>query len=79
VISAAGIADRIRRLELLTLALCREGQLLRAAEDPLLYADRRDYLKAIGQAATALDAARVVLAQALQRLDGAGQSGALTP
>jgi hypothetical protein len=35
VITAAGIADRIRRLEVLTLALLREGQLLRVAEDLL--------------------------------------------
>ncbi len=64
-ITAAGIADRIRRLEALTLALAREGQLLRAAEDPLLYAERRDYLKAIGGAAASLE-------EALQRLDGHG-------
>jgi hypothetical protein len=64
VVTAAGIADRIRRLEALTLALAREGQLLRAAEDPLLFAERRDYLMVIGSAAVALDEARVVLAQA---------------
>ncbi len=54
VITAAGIADRIRRLEALTLALAREGQLLRAAQDPLLYAERRDYLSAIGRATVGL-------------------------
>jgi hypothetical protein len=41
VITAAGITDRIRLLEALTLALLLEKQLLRAAEDPLLYAERR--------------------------------------
>jgi hypothetical protein len=35
-ISAAGIADRIRRLESLTLALSRDGQWLRAGQDPQL-------------------------------------------
>ncbi len=69
-ITAAGIADRIRRLEALTLALAREGQLLRAAQDPLLYAERRDYLKAIGGAAIALDEAGVVLVQAMQWMFG---------
>jgi hypothetical protein len=42
--------------------------LLRASQDPLLYAERRDYLKAIGGATVALDEARVVLAHAQQRL-----------
>jgi hypothetical protein len=65
----AGITARVRRLEALALALARECQLLRAAQDPLLYAERRDYLKAIGQAIVAIDEARVVLAAAMQRLD----------
>jgi hypothetical protein len=69
VITAAGIADRIRRLEALTLALAREGQLLRTAEDPLLYAERRDYRKAIRSAVTYLDESQVVSAEARQRLD----------
>jgi hypothetical protein len=69
VITAAGIADRIRRLEALTLALAQEGQSLRAAQDPLLYAERRDYLKVICAVAVALDGAKVVLAEARQRLD----------
>jgi hypothetical protein len=71
-ITNAGISDRIRRLEALTMALAREGQLLRAAQDPLLYAQRRDDLKAIGSAAAALDEARVVLAHARQRIEREG-------
>ena len=69
-ITAAGISDRIRRLEPLTLALLREKQLLRRAEDPLLYAERRDYISAIGRATVGLDEARVVLAAAQQRFEG---------
>jgi hypothetical protein len=69
VITDANIADRIRRLEALTLALAREWHLLRACQDPLLYAERRDYLQAIGGTAASLDEARVVLAEARQRLD----------
>jgi hypothetical protein len=68
-IMPAGINARIRRLESLALALALECQLLRAARDPLLYAERRDYLSTIGRATVALDEARVALAGAMQRLD----------
>ena len=73
-ITLVGIAARVRRLEALALALVRECQLLRAAQDPLLYAERRDYLKAIGTATAAIDEARVVLAMAGQRIDASGMS-----
>jgi hypothetical protein len=68
-ITPAGIVARVRRLETLGLALARECQLLRACQDPLLYADRRDYLKAIGPATVAINEARVVLPRAGQRLE----------
>ena len=52
----------------LTLALAGEAQLLRQCQDPLLYAERRDYLKTIGTAAAAIDEARIVLVRARQLL-----------
>jgi hypothetical protein len=70
--TAEDLSARIRRLEAMTLVRPREGQLLRTAQDPLLYAERRDYLKAIGSATVALDEARVVLAEARQRLERQG-------
>ncbi len=54
-ITIASLSERVRRLELLTLGLAREVQLWRACDDPLLYAERRAYLKAIQDALAGLE------------------------
>jgi len=45
--------------------------LIREANDPLLYRERQDYLAAIRRALAGVEAARVTLAKARQRLEGA--------
>jgi hypothetical protein len=67
--TAADLTARIRRLEKLVMSLMVEQHLVRKAEDPLLYAERREYLRAVNVATTALDEAKVVLARVLQRLE----------
>jgi hypothetical protein len=69
-----GIATRIRRLEELTRALAKEVVLWKQAHDPLLYVERRAYLKALQDGLAGLDEARVVLAQVRQRLEEAEQT-----
>jgi hypothetical protein len=66
----ASVSERVRRLEGLTLGLAREVQLWRKCDDPLLYAERRAYLKAIQDALAGLDEARVILVRAQQRREG---------
>lgn len=61
---------RVRRLEQLVLGLTRELTAWKDEPGPLRYAEHRKYLTAIHQAVCALDRARVVLADATQRLDG---------
>jgi hypothetical protein len=68
-ITAAAITERIQRLEGLVMNLAREAQVIGAAQDPLFYTERRDYLKAIRDAGYALDEARIVLVAATQRLE----------
>jgi hypothetical protein len=52
------------------MGLAREVQVISKAEDPLYYAERRDYLKRIRDAGYSLDMARIVLVAAMQRLEG---------
>jgi hypothetical protein len=61
---------RIDRLEELARGLAKEVVLLNAANDPLLYVERKTYLTAIQDALAGVEAARVVLAKARQRLEG---------
>jgi hypothetical protein len=68
VITVEAMAARIGRLGELTQGLAQEVRLWRQADDPLLYAERQAYLKAIQDALAGLDEARAVLAQARQRL-----------
>jgi hypothetical protein len=68
-VTAAAIAERIRRLEVLVMGLAREAQVIGKADDPLLYAERRDYLKQIRDAGYSLDEARIVLVAAMQRME----------
>jgi hypothetical protein len=74
VISLVSLSERVRRLEDLTLKLAREVQLWKACDDPLLYAERRAYLKGIQDALAGLDEARVILVQAQQRHDALGSA-----
>jgi hypothetical protein len=61
---------RINRLDELARGLSREVVLWKAANDPLLYLERKAYLGAVQDALAGVEAARVVLAKARQRLEG---------
>jgi hypothetical protein len=66
----------VRRLEQLTRGLAKEVVLWKKCDDPLLFLERKTYLEAMQNGLANLDDARVVLAQARQRLlDGAGTIG----
>jgi hypothetical protein len=71
-VTAAQLESRKHRLEQLVMGLFREVALLRGAFCPLLYLERRAYLDALQDAIAGAETARVVLAQALQRLEGQG-------
>ncbi len=62
------VEKRLRRLEELTRGLSREVSLWKGGNDPLLYLERKSYLNAIQDALAGVEAARVVLARAVQRL-----------
>jgi hypothetical protein len=67
------LAARARRLGRLAMGLMREVVLIRQADDPLLYLERLAYVEALRGAVDGLEAARVTLARALQRIrDGQG-------
>jgi hypothetical protein len=68
-ITPSGIVERVRRLEALTMALARERLLIGAAQDPMLYRERRAYLAAITDGIQGLDEARIVLVAATHRLE----------
>jgi hypothetical protein len=70
VISVTDVVKRVRRLEELTRGLSREVALWKEGNDPLLYLERRSYLNAIQDALAGVEAARVVLARASQRMQG---------
>jgi hypothetical protein len=59
---------RIDRLDRLVLGLMTEQAVIGKGQDPLLYLERRAYLKALGVAVRGLESARVVLAKARQRI-----------
>ena len=67
----ADVAARVRRLEELTRGLAKEVSLWKEGNDPLLYLERKAYLGAIQDALAGVEEARVVLARARQRLEGA--------
>jgi hypothetical protein len=68
VIRVADIDKRVRRLDNLTRGLSQEIALWKEGSDPLLYLERRAYLNAIQDALAGIEAARVVLARASQRI-----------
>jgi hypothetical protein len=51
----------------------RECALIGRGDDPLLYLERRAYLAAVQAAVSGLVSARVVVAKARQRIEGAGR------
>jgi hypothetical protein len=63
------IAARVRRLDDLGRGLAKEIVLVRQADGPLLYVERKAYLAALGRILTGVEEARVVLARARQRLE----------
>jgi hypothetical protein len=64
----ADLAARIRRLDELSRGLAKEVALWKACNDPLLYLERKAYLKAIQDALAGAEEARVALVKARQRL-----------
>jgi hypothetical protein len=71
----ADLTARIQRLDQLMRGLAREVALWKAGNDPLLYVERKAYLKGIQDALAGVEAARVVLAKARQRLEDAERAG----
>jgi hypothetical protein len=69
VLTLSDLISRIGRLDELTRGFAREVLLWKEATDPLLYLERRAYLKAIQDALAGIETARVVLARARQRID----------
>jgi hypothetical protein len=61
------IRARERRLGELSRGLMKEQAIIREAEDPFLYLERRYYLVALDDALTGVETARVVLTKALSR------------
>jgi hypothetical protein len=64
-----GITRRIGRLDELSRGLAKEVVLMKTANDPLLYLERKAYLTAIQDALAGVETARVALARARQRLE----------
>jgi hypothetical protein len=61
---------RLKRLDKLVRGLALEVALLRKGDDPLLYRERRAYLKAVQEAQAGLELARVTLAGAVRQMQG---------
>jgi hypothetical protein len=72
VLRVEDVQARVQRLDELGRGLAKEVVLVRKGEDPLLYLERRAYLNAFQDATAGVEAARVVLARACQRIDGSG-------
>jgi hypothetical protein len=64
------IAARVERLDELSRGLAKELTLIREADDPLLYVERKAYLGALGRVLSGVEEARVALARVRQRLEG---------
>ena len=67
--SAADIAARVRRLDQLSRGIALEISVVAKADDPMLYLERRAYLDALLATVRGVEAARVALVKAWQRLD----------
>jgi hypothetical protein len=64
------IRARHARLDQLSRGLAKEVVVIKDADDPLLYLERKAYLDALQDALAGVESARVVLARALHRLGG---------
>jgi hypothetical protein len=67
-ITVADVTARVRRLEELTRGLAKEVAVWKEGNDPLLYLERKSYLHAIQDALAGVEAARVAMAKAAQRM-----------
>ena len=67
---------RVRRLDQLARGLAKEVTLWKSCNDPLLYLERKAYLGGIQDALAGAEAARVVLAKVMQRLEKEPQMNA---
>jgi hypothetical protein len=63
------IRAREHRLGELSRGLLKERAIIREANDPLLYLERRYYLVALDDTLAGVETARVTLARALMRID----------
>jgi hypothetical protein len=63
------MTSRVQRLDELSRGLAKEATLRRQGNDPLLFLERKAYLTAIQDALAGIEAARVVLAKACERLE----------
>jgi hypothetical protein len=71
-LDVADLAARVRRLEELARGLGREMQLWKTDAGPLLALERKQYLGLVQDGIAGLDAARVVLVRALDRISRQG-------
>ena len=67
--NVADLAVRVRRLDELARGLAKEVTLWKACNDPLLYRERKAYLKAIQDALAGVEEARVTLVHVRRRLE----------
>ena len=70
------LSARVERLDQLSRGLAKEVIMWKACNDPLLYLERKAYLAAIRDAVSGVEAARVTLAKARQRLERESGPGA---
>jgi hypothetical protein len=68
-LTLADLKGRIARLERLARGLAREVELRRRSGDLLLAQERKQYLAAVQDALAGAEAARVVLAGVVQRME----------
>jgi hypothetical protein len=71
------IRRRVKRLEQLAKGLAKEVSIIREADDPLLYRERKQYLTSIQDAIAGADAARVILTRVVLRMEGADPASQL--
>lgn len=64
------VRQRMERLHGLTMGLLKERAIIMECDDPLLYCERRDYVRALDEAVAGVEGARVTLAKALARMEG---------
>jgi hypothetical protein len=67
---------RVRRLDQLARGLAKEVTLWKSCNDPLLYLERKAYLDSIQDTLAGAEAARVILAKVVQRLEKEPQMNA---